>query len=254
MFGEERRMIIMHTLEQRGSASVSELATRFGVSEVTIRKDLEKLAGSELIERTHGGAMLRRDRQFTLHYDLRGAELVGEKEAIGKAAAELVGAGETIIIDTGTTTIHLAKSLPPLHDLHCVTNDWQIATTLAIWPQITVTLTGGAVRTPLLPLWGADCERSILSHREVDRTFLSISGISLDGGLTNTYAVEVGAKRAMIQVAREVILLVDSSKFGKVAPAFVADLTAVQKIIVGRQAPSEMVNRLTDMGIEVMLV
>jgi len=254
MFGEERRMIIMHTLEQRGTASVSELATQFSVSEVTIRKDLDRLVSSGLIDRTHGGAIIRRDRQFTLRYDLRGAELVGEKEAIGKAAAELVSAGDTIIIDTGTTTIHLAKSLPPLQDLHCITDDLQIATTIAIWPQITVTLTGGIVRTSNLPLWGADCERSILSHREVDRTFLSISGLSLERGLTNTYGVEVGAKRAMIEVAREVVLLVDSGKFGKVAPAFVADLTAVHKIIVGRQAPPDMVNQLSGMGIEVVLV
>jgi DeoR family fructose operon transcriptional repressor len=254
MFPAERRMIMMHTLEQRGSISVAELVSQFGVSEVTIRKDLGILADSGLIERSHGGAILKRDRPFTLSYNDRGAQLLDEKETIGKAAATLVSDNETVIIDCGTTTIHLAKNLGPHRALRCVTNDLEIALSLAIWPPITVTLTAGIVRGPTMPLWGPDCRRSILSLHEVDKTFLSISGISLEQGLTNTYSVEVSVKRAMIQVAREVILLVDSGKFGKIAPAFVADLTSVHKIITGRQAPVEMVHRISEMGIEVLLV
>jgi DeoR family transcriptional regulator, fructose operon transcriptional repressor len=247
-------MIIMTTLEQRGSASVAELARQFGVSEVTIRKDLDVLADSGLIERSHGGALLKRDRPFTLSYDVRGAEFLTEKEAIGRAAASLAKDMETILIDCGTTTIHLAKNLGPDRALYCMTNDLQIALTLAVWPQIRATLTAGAVRGLTMPLWGPDCRRSILALHEVEATFLSISGLSPERGLTNTYSVEVNVKRAMIQVAREVILLVDSSKFGKVAPAFVAELSTVHKIVTGRQAPVDMVERISAMGIEVMLV
>jgi DeoR family fructose operon transcriptional repressor len=233
---------------------VAELVNQFGVSEVTIRKDLAILADSGLIERSHGGAILKRDRPFTLSYNDRGAQLLSEKEAIGRAAATLANDNETIIIDCGTTTIHLAKNLGPRQALRCVTNDLEIALSLAIWPQITVTLTAGIVRGPTMPLWGPDCRRSILGFHEVDKTFLSTSGLSLEHGLTNTYSVEVSTKRAMIQVAREVILLVDSSKFGKIAQAFVDDLTSVHKIITGRQAPAEMVERISDLGIEVLLV
>lgn len=244
----------MHTLEHRGSVSVAELVTQFGVSEVTIRKDLSILADSGLIERRHGGAILKKNRPFVLSYDVRGAELLGEKEAIGKAAAALVNESETVVIDCGTTTIHLAQNLNPHNTIRCVTNDMQIALTLAVWPRIEATITAGIVRAQTMPLWGPACRRSILALQEVHKTFLSISGISLDQGLTNTYAVEVDVKQAMIQVAQEVILLADSGKFGKVASAFVAELAAVQKIITGKQAPPEMVRRIEDMGIEVTLV
>jgi DeoR/GlpR family transcriptional regulator of sugar metabolism len=254
MFAAERRMIIMTTLEQQGSISVSELVSQFRVSEVTIRKDLDILTDSGLIERFHGGAMLKRNRPYTLSYDVRGAELLTEKEAIGRAAAELVDDNETVLIDCGTTTIHLAKNLGPHKRLHCVTNDIQIALTLAVWPQIRSALTAGAVRGPTMPLWGPDCRRSILALHEVQKTFLSISSLSLERGLTNTYSVEVNVKRAMIQVAHQVILLLDSGKFGKVAPAFVAEVSSVHKIITGREAPTDMVERLREMGIEVMLV
>ncbi len=254
MFPAERRMIIMTTLEQRGSVSVAELVEQFGVSAVTIRKDLDVLADSGLIKRSHGGAILRRDRPFTLSYEHRGAEFLSEKEAIGKAAAALVRPKEKIVIDCGTTTIHLANNLGSIGALRCITNDLQIALALAVWPQITVQLTAGVVRGPTMPLWGPACRRSILSFHEADKTFLSISGISLEAGLTNTYSVEVSAKRAMMQVARETILMVDSGKFGKIASAFVADLDAVHAVITGRQAPPEMVDRLSEMGIEVILV
>jgi len=253
MFPAERRMIIMTTLEQRGSVSVAELAEQLRTSAVTIRKDLEALAHSGLVERSHGGAILSGDRPFTLSYDFRGIEALAEKEAIGKAAAQLVNPKETILIDCGTTTIHLASNLSQVEMLRCITNDLQIAQSLAVWPQITVSLTGGIVRGPTLPLWGPECRRSILSLHEVDRTFLSISGIHLERGLTNTYSVEVEAKRAMIHVAREVVLLADSTKFGKIASAFVAHLSAVRKVVTGRGAPADMVTRLSEMGIEVIL-
>jgi len=254
MLAAERRHIIMTTLEQRGSVSVSDLVGQFGVSEVTIRKDLELLAQSGLINRVHGGAMLRRDRPFTLSYDFRGAEFLGEKEAIGQAAANLVGDNETVVMDCGTTTIHMAKNLGSAKTLRCITNDIQIALTLAVWPKINATLTAGIVRGLTMPLWGRECERSILGLGQAHKTFLSISGIDLYGGLTNTYAVEVRVKQAMIEVGQEVILLVDSSKFGKVAQAYVAEPTDVHKIITGRSAPDEMVASLTNQGIEVILV
>jgi DeoR/GlpR family transcriptional regulator of sugar metabolism len=247
-------MIIMTSLEQRGSASVAELASQLGVSEVTIRKDLDILSDSGLIERSHGGAILRRDPPFTLSYKGRGPQSLGEKQAIGQAAATLVKDNDILVIDCGTTTVHLAKNLGSHKALQCITNDMQIALALAIWPQITATLAGGIVREPTMPLWGPDCRRSILAMREAHKTFLSISGISLERGLTNTYSVEVSVKRAMIQVAQEVILLADSSKFGKIAPAYVAELSSVHKIITGRQAPADMVERIRDSGIEVILV
>ena len=254
MLATERRMQILEYLKEKGSAEVSELSATFGVSEVTIRRDLDELARRNLIIRVHGGAVpYSWGTSFEPLYDSKKGLHVDEKSRIGAAAAQLVHDGETIILDSGTTTWQIANKLRSRYDLTVVTTDLNIAGVLSINPTIRVIIAGGLVRPGLFCCVGPYTEE-LLNRLNVDKTFLGADAISVEKGVTNATVEEVPVKQAMIRAGHQVILVADHSKFQKVAFAKVADLSQIDCIITDNAVPDKVIQSLRDMKIEVRAV
>jgi len=260
MFIHERHHQIAQIIETNGRASVAELAARFGVSEVTIRKDLAHLEAAQRVTRVHGGALVapqaaglalsgRSEPAFQLRERLH----EGEKSAIGRAAAALVKDGESIALDASTTALHVARHLRDRRELTIITNGLRIATELIGVPGITVLMPGGRLRWEAYSLagpWG----RPLFDAVNIERAFVGAFGLTLETGLTDAAADEAEAKRAMINAAREVIAVVDHSKWGRVAFATFCPLDRVNLVITDSGAPRDMVSAVRAAGVTVTVI
>ncbi len=211
--GETRRGKILDWLQEEGSARVRDLAQAFSVSEVTVRQDLEKLEADGHIGREYGGAYLKSVRQQVRAMALQHLENMEAKRRIGRAGAALVRDGETIILDSGSTTTEVAANILGHRDMTVITNALNIALMLGAEPGFDIHMTGGHFKAPTLSLSGersADYFRGLF----VQKLFLATAAIDLDAGLTYPALSDIAVKRAMIDAAETVILVADSSKIG----------------------------------------
>ncbi|MDP5279799.1 DeoR/GlpR family DNA-binding transcription regulator [Sphingomonas sp. DG1-23] len=211
--GEARRGKILEWLREEGSARVRDLAQAFSVSEVTVRQDLEKLETDGHVIREHGGAFLKSVRQQVRAMALQHLDNMDAKRKIGRAAAALVSDGETIILDSGSTTTEIAANILGHRDMTVITNALNIALMLGAEPGFDVHMSGGHFKAPTLSLSGersADYFRGLF----VRKLFLATAAIDLDAGLTYPALSDIAVKRAMIAAAETVILAADSSKIG----------------------------------------
>lgn len=259
MMAEQRRRAIAELVAQEGSVRVGELTAIFGVDETTIRRDLTDLAGHGILKRSHGGAVAefasRPDPQVRDEpvFSSRLFENAQEKQAIGARAAQLVEDGSTIVIDAGTTAVHLARALRDKKDLVVVTNAITTALELVDNPNITLVLTGGVVRRAT---GGATGDLALLTMRElrVDQAFITTHSVSVDGGLTEPSFDEVAIKRAMIGAASEVVLIADHSKFGREALVRTAPLSAVDHVVTSGRLDSGVAEAIRETGVTVSVV
>ena len=250
---EERRRRILELLDKHERAKVEELADRFDVSPVTIRGDLDALADTGALVRSHGGALKRLGQDApiavkeTLHH--------GEKVRIGHAAARLIRQGETIILDSGTTTAEIARQirLLQLKPLTVITNGLNVATELADLPHIRVIMIGGILRQMSYSTVGPQAEQ-LLRGLNADRLFLGVDGLDPDIGLTTPDVLEAQLNALMIRVAREVTAVTDSSKFYRRSLSLIAGLSDVHRIITDDKADPKLVGDLRSRNIEVMVV
>ena len=252
-FADERQAEIARLVEDRGRARVTELAESFGVSSVTIRKDLDVLADEGRVIRTHGGAIAPRVRGQDLAYDVRDRLQQAEKAAIGRLAAGRVNDGESIIVDASTTSLYLARELmrrTPGQSLTIVTNSIRLAMEMSVRPDIGVLLMGGRVRGRSLSLVG-QLGDGVLRRVNVQKAFVGAAGLTAEDGLTETTEEEAQIKRAMVAAAREVYALVDNSKWGRVASATFCRPEELTGVFTDAGAPGEMLEGLRGMGIEV---
>ena len=252
LLGAERRLKIKKLLREEGSVQVSQLSELFNVSEVTIRRDLAKLEKEGSVKRIHGGAMAIDSNAPIFSFLSRAQEKAREKELIGKKAAELVNNGNTIILDSGTTTSEVAKNLKGYKNLKVITNALNIALELAENPEISVVVPGGSLKGPSLSLVGSQVIEFV-RNVNVDIAFLSVQGVSLEKGLTNNSISDLYLKRAIIDAAKEVLLVVDSSKFNKVGLYTVAPVTAVNVIVTDENIPPSLLYRLLCKKIKVIV-
>jgi DeoR family fructose operon transcriptional repressor len=242
MLAVERQSHIAELITRRSAVTVSELCERFSVSDMTIRRDLQRLEQEGVLIRTHGGAVARMLEQDAA-YGIREQAQRKEKEDIARAAAELVRPDETVFLDAGTTTAHLARHLHGKAGLTVITNSLYVLRELGGEPQITLIATGGTVRQSTLSFVGSWAE-DMISHFHADRLFLAATAVDLDRGLFNSNVYEVGVKQQMIRSSREVILLADHTKFGKQSTAKIADLDAVHRVITDPQISPEFSSAL----------
>jgi len=252
-FAGERQMEIARIVEEQGRARVTELSERFGVSTVTIRKDLDTLAEADRLIRTHGGAIAARMSRGDVAFDVRDRLQREEKAAIGALAAAHVSHGESIILDASTTGLYLARELlkrETWHGLTVVTNSIHAATELAGRPDITVLLMGGRVRSSLSVV--GQLGDAVLDRINVQKAFLSSAGFSFEEGLTEAREEEAQIKRAMVAAAHEVCAIIDHSKWGRVASATFCEVEGLTRVFTDEAAPADMVGPLQEMGIEVM--
>jgi len=245
---------ILVVLQDQRRVSVSELRDQFGVSAVTIRNDLTTLEQQGRLLRTHGGAMLKPDLSteplaFALRKELRQSE----KERIGHAAAALVRDGESIALDASTTAWQIARHLKDRQELTVVTNGLFVALEFLNSPAVTVVMPGGSLRAASASLVG-DRGACILDRYHVQKGFFGAGGFTLEEGLTDTNQYEVELKQRMVERSKEVIAIVDSSKWGQVTFAALASVDQLDRVIADDGAPSDMVAALRECGIEVTLV
>lgn len=248
----ERQQKIFSLLQEHGYLTVSELALRYEVSEMTIRRDLKTLASSGLIQREHGGAAYPSNtpQEDNLFFNRLG-EAEKEKTAIAYAAAALIQPGESIILDAGTTTLAVAKAIEP-KKLVVITNSVPISTVLTGLAGISVLLTGGEVRESTYTLVGP-LARSSLSNFYADKLFLAATGISLDRGLSTTNLLEAEIKHAMIQSAKEIILVAHSQKFGEVCHNTFAGWNDIHTLITDDQIPNSIYQELLQRGLRILI-
>lgn len=249
----ERLQQIEHLIKERQHIRVAELSETLGVSEPTIRRDLQKLETMGRVRREHGGAMALEESAPELPILLRGVECAEEKRRIGQAAARQIKDGETIFLGSGTTTLEVARNLDDKKNLTVITNALTIATQLANNPHINVIITGGVLRHSELSMIGHIVEQT-LKELHADKAIISMRALNMSEGLTNDNVLETMTDRLIIQFAQEVILVADHTKFGRVATGVVAPITAVHKIVTDDQTPMDMIQQLRELGIAVIQV
>src|SRR5438093_9576385 len=247
--GEMRREQMLDVVRARDFVRVSDLSARFGVSEVTVRGDLDALAKRGQISRIRGGAMPRSlphpERPFE---EMQGAR-VGEKTMIGQAAASIVSHGETVILDVGTTTTAVALALVQRKDLYDVvifTNALNIALALeSAIPRFTVVVTGGTLR-PMQQSLVESVGGLMLCHINAHTVFLGCNGIDPRGGVTNVNLPEAEIKRRMLQAARRRIVVADGSKVGEIELAYLCGVGEIDLLITDASADPTVVSALRE--------
>ncbi|MCR2044296.1 DeoR/GlpR family DNA-binding transcription regulator [Anaerosalibacter massiliensis] len=250
MFAEERRMKIVEMIKRGESVKVSELTKKFKVSESTIRRDLVELEKSGRILRTHGGAVSKKINKLEDSFIEKQDKYAKEKEKIGKIAANQIEDGDTIIIDSGTTTYYISKYLKA-KDITIITNSIELTYELANREDIEVINTGGIIRMNTKAQVGPIAEKSIRQFR-VNKTFLGANGVSIKAGITTPTLDEASIKQAMIDVSGEIYLLVDESKFGQVYSSLISDLDRIDCIITNNNRPKEEIEYYKMIGIRLL--
>jgi DeoR/GlpR family transcriptional regulator of sugar metabolism len=252
LLAEPRRMKILEWLQEEGSARVRDLSAAFGVSEATIRQDLERLDNDGYITREHGGAYLRSVPQQVESLSLHHIQNMDRKQAIGRAAAALVGNAETIIIDSGTTATQFAENLRSRQGLNIITNALNIALMLGANPTNTVHMPAGQFKAPTLSLSG---EKSVDFFVGIyaEKLFLATAGISFEAGLTYPAIGDIYVKRAMIKAASRVYLIADSTKIGRTSFSSLGGVELVHTLITDEGISAEDVAGFEARGIEVII-
>jgi len=249
----------MKFLLRTGTASIEEILAEVGSSAPSIRRDLARLESRGLIKRTHGGATLvepllyepfRYDRSF----QAREERYASEKRRIGLAAAELVLSNETIGLTAGTTATHIGRSLRHREHIQVVTNAINIGMELCNQPGIRTYLTGGAVPWAWSFSLTGNAALNFLNDVYMDKVFLSVTGFDVERGATTLEADEALVFRKMLKQSKRVIVVADSSKLGKVSPAFICPLSDVHMLITDTGATDEAILPFSQLGIEVARV
>ncbi|HWS67510.1 MAG TPA: DeoR/GlpR family DNA-binding transcription regulator [Steroidobacteraceae bacterium] len=249
----ERRHRIVELLREYGKVTVEALAARFATSAVTIRTDLAALEADGALERTHGGALLRReddDQPIAVKQTLHHAE----KVRIAKIAAGLIQDGETIILDSGTTTAEIAKQIRKLevHSINVITNALNIASLLADVPAVRLIMPGGILRPESNSLSGHIAEAA-LANLQADRLFLGADGLDPEIGVMTPHLPEAQLNAKMIEISRQVIAVADSSKLMRRNISLIARVEQLHMLITDTGANPDVVAELQRRGVEVRL-
>ena len=233
-----RRAKIIDLIEQMGIVKVTDLSRKFGVSDVTIRNDLVQLEKKNILIRAHGGAMKFHRVGIDFELDIKSKKHLLEKQKIGKKAAQLIRDGETIILDSGTTTLQIAKNLSNFNDLTVITNSLNIAGLLVDYPNVKVVVPGGTLRRKSLSLIGSMAENSIKNYY-CDKVFLGVDGIDTKYGISTPNAEEAHLNNIMIDISNDLIVVTDSSKFLRKSFAFIAPLSKINTIVTDNNIPED---------------
>ena len=251
LLAAERRARIGALAARQGVVRTEELARIFGVSPVTIRSDLDLLAKEGVLVRDRGGAVVNTNTALTTAFNQRAELNLDEKRRIGQVAARLVVPGDTIIMDAGTTTMEMAKAITDINPLTVVTNALNVAMQMGSVREVNVILIGGSLNRDTISIIGPTASQH-LHDLVVQKAFIGIHAFDEDG-LTDPSIEVAQVKRAMIQAARQVILLSDSTKWRKAGFAKVARLAAVGTIVTDTGLPEEARAAIQRMGIELIL-
>lgn len=250
MQAEERQHRISEYLQKTEFASLEEIARHVDASVSTVRRDLTLLEASGGVRRTHGGARVVVPRTDEFAFSSRDTHQLAEKEAIGRACAELIPPNQSVILDAGTTVYHVARYLETKAP-QIVTNSLPVANLFASANRLEVVLSGGVIYPRLGVLVGP---LAVEAFRKIhaDVAIMSAGGLSLDG-ITNSHGLLIDIQRAMIQAAQKVIFCFDHTKFDRRSVLPLCDLECVDTIVTDGAAPPGLVDELRKLEIQVVL-
>ena len=255
MLAQQRQVRILSELRRAGAVRVAELTELLGVSDMTVRRDLEQLALEGVARKVHGGAVLAGQVAFEPGFAAKSQLAQPAKAAIAAHAATLIRPGAAIALSAGTTTWAMAQHVATVAGLTVVTNSTAVAdviTALDTANQVTVILSGG-IRTPSAALVGPVADRTIASMH-VDQLFLGVHGMDPRAGYTTPNLAEATTNRAFVDSARDVIVLADSTKWGTVGLADIAPLSAASVVITDDGLPGDAHRTLSEVVDRVVLV
>lgn len=252
MLAEQRRQKILELIQEEGSARVKRLSEIFDVSEPTIRQDLERLEAEDFVIKSHGGAVLKTVQQQVRSMSLQHRENLDKKILIGRKAAEFIADGDSIILDSGSTTTEIAKNLNGKQDLKIITNALNIALLVGSNPSFELMVTGGDFKAPTLSLTG---EKAAVFFEQihVDKLFLATGGISPEDELTYPGLTDLPVKKAMIEAAGTVYLVADSTKIGKASFASLGSIEQVDYFITDAGIPESVCEAYRKKGIQIII-
>ena len=233
MFQIERQEQILEYINQAQKANTTELARKFNVSKVTIRRDIEALAASGLIVKTHGGAVATNTSLIhEIPYSYKAERNQSAKKSIGIAASRYINDGDIIILDSGSTTLEIAKNITQ-KNITVVTDDIKIAMELSGKSNVTVIVCGGTLSDPVYTLTG-NVAVDFFSRLHVNKVFLGSDAVDLDFGISNRTYGEVYIKTAMIEAAGEIIMVTDNSKLDRKVFCHLCDISVIDKLIINQ--------------------
>lgn len=249
----QRRERILHMLSSKRRVRVAELARLFGTSEVTIRHDLAELEEQSLLCRVHGGAESAHRAYYTLSLADRMKRNEQAKRLIAARAASLVGDGETVLMDSGTTTLMAAQKLRQKKALTVVTNSLMIAREMCAAPDCSVILLGGNLNASDLFAFGDDTYAQLQRYK-ADKMIMAVDGISAEFGITTYYHLEAEVTRRMSERAGIVIVAADHTKIGREGFAKVGGVEIVDILITNDRADKQELTRIAARNVEIMTV
>jgi DeoR/GlpR family transcriptional regulator of sugar metabolism len=252
MLASDRRRGIVEYLQTHGEVRIDTLRDLFGVSEVTLRRDLEILESDYVIRRVRGGAVLNQEAPLEQLFQEKLGQHIEAKRQIAKAAASLIQPGQVVMLSPGTTTTYIARELVEKRQLTIVTSAINIAAELAGRENITLVTIGGIVRSGSYAAVGHMADEAI-AQMNADYAFISVDGVDVAAGFTTPNLLESRTNAMMLRSAAQAVIVSDSSKLGKIALSPVAKLDEVTMFITDSQADGNYVNKLKQSGCRVMI-
>lgn len=250
MLIENRHNLILQKLNKEGQVTISNLASVLKVSEMTIRRDLKELEVVHLIKRVHGGAMIASGRSYEPPLLIRSESEIEAKARIGEYASNFIEDGDSIAIDIGSTTFEFAKRLVDKKNLTVITPGLYIANLFLNKIDIRTILPGGIIRTSEGSLTGQLTIKAF-EGLFVDKLILGMGGISSQAGCTEYNWDDAIVKQAMIKSAKEVIALVDATKFDVIAFAQVCPLSSLKRLVTNKMPPTNLLDALNKANVEI---
>jgi len=254
---EQRRSAILEQLERDQTIKVADLSKQFGVSQVSVRRDLEILERQGLLQRVHGGAVTTLNASLAQPPYLARARLhVKEKERIGRACAKMIRAGEHLILDSGSTALQVARSIPAdllnSGDLTVITASLPIVQTLGRWKGVQVIMLGG-IYVPEHEVVVGPHAIETLRTLHADKLFLGTDDLTFSHGATTANVLEAEVNRAMAQAASQIIVAADNSKVGVIGLTTILPFSKIDTLVTDTEAPADFVAALREVGVEVIL-
>jgi DeoR/GlpR family transcriptional regulator of sugar metabolism len=253
---EQRRTLIHEHVTENQMATVTALSDHFGVSEVSIRRDLDWLERCGLLKRVHGGAVAVPNTALGRPHVAKARDYVEEKERIGRAAAQMIERDDRVIFDSGTTVLQVARSISGellnAGNLTAITNSLPVVRELGPWKGVHLIVLGGIYVPDYEMLVGPQTIEH-LSGLHVDKVFLGTDGLTFSHGVTTANILEAEVDRAMVEAASEVIVVSDSHKIDLIGLTTILPVTKIDKLVTDDKAPASFVAALREQSIEVIL-
>lgn len=253
MLAEHRRRKILELIQEEGFAKVAVLKELFSVTEPTIRQDLDKLESEGYVVRQHGGAYLKTIPGQVSSMSLQHSTNMDKKARLGEKALEYISDGDSIILDAGTTITEIALRMENFTNINVITSSLNIALTLGSRFNMQVMLTGGEFKPPTLSVTGERGAKFFDDTIVVGKLFLAVTGITEDGIMTYPGLSDIPLKKAMIRAAREVFLVADSTKMGKLSFAALGNVEMVHHVITNPDVDAKYVDMFRGRGVDVIL-